>query len=239
MKVRNPRTGEFDYEFTPITSQELADKISAMREAQINWYAESLKYRIDTLKLWKLSVEGQKESLYEALATDTGRKAETTIEIDFFFKSIDQWCELTPLFFVKSEKKQTSISSIEEETILVPLALISVISPATFPLLYAVIDAIPALLAGCAVIVKPSELTPRFTDFLINSLEEFPHLESVFSFILGDSTTAITLTQLSDKVCFTGARQTAKEILRIASDNLLPVDVELNGKNMAIVSETA
>ncbi len=70
----------------------------------------------------------------------------------------------------------------DAQTQLVPYGLVGVISPWNFPFLLSMLDTIPALLAGCAVMVKPSEVTPRFVAPLMASLPEFPELASVLCF---------------------------------------------------------
>jgi succinate-semialdehyde dehydrogenase/glutarate-semialdehyde dehydrogenase len=239
MKVRNPRTGMFDYEIFPLEPDELADKVAAMRDAQIDWKNKGLSYRIDSLKSWKTVLTEQKELLIETLTIDTGRKSETILEVEFLLNSIDHWCDLATVFFVKSEKEKSSVSTIDSESEKYSYGLIGIISPATFPLFYAIFDAIPALLSGCSVILKPDRLTPRFSEVLVNSLVELSQFESVFGFINGGLDVELELTKLCDKVHFTGDRNTAKEILKVANDNLLPIHLALGGKSVAIVSETA
>lgn len=239
MNVKNPRTGEFDYEIFPLSNEELKNIIIDLREAQGEWKNQTLQFRIDTLKAWQKALEEQKESLIEALTIDTGRKLETLIEVDFLLNSVDEWCDLAKVFFENPVKEVSTIPSLNKEIQFVPYQVIGMVTPSTFPLFYAILDAIPALLSGCAVIVKPSELTPRFTEVLVNSFTELPQIGDIFSFINGGAETVLELTKLCDKICFTGANNSAKDILRVANESLNPVDLELGGKNIAIVSETA
>ncbi|PWK25143.1 aldehyde dehydrogenase (NAD+) [Arcicella aurantiaca] len=239
MNVRNPRTGEFDYEIFPLSLEELESKIYELRQAQDEWQNQTLDFRIETLRAWKNTLEEQKELLIEALTIDTGRNLETQIEVDFLLNSIDQWCDLAKIFFEKPVLGVSSITSLNKEVQFVPYRVIGIVSPSTFPLFYAVLDTIPALLSGCSVIVKPSELTPRFTEVLINSFAELPQMIEVLSFTHGDAETVIGLTKLCDKICFTGAKNSAKDILNVANESLNPVDLELGGKNIAIVTESA
>jgi succinate-semialdehyde dehydrogenase/glutarate-semialdehyde dehydrogenase len=239
MNVRNPRTGEFDYEIFPLSPEELESKIYELRQAQDEWRNQTLDFRIETLKAWKNALEEQKEALIEALTIDTGRNLETQIEVDFLLNSIDQWCDLAKVFFEKPVLGVSSISSLNKEVQFVPYRVIGIVSPSTFPLFYAILDTIPALLSGCCVIVKPSEFTPRFTEVLTNSFAELPQMIEVLSFTHGGAETVLGLTKLCDKICFTGAKKSAKDILNVANESLNPVDLELGGKNIAIVTESA
>lgn len=74
--------------------------------------------------------------------------------------------------------KPTAQPTITTTTKLVPYPLIGVIAPWNFPLTLALIDAIPALMAGCAVMIKPSEVTPRFIRPLAETIASVPGLTS-------------------------------------------------------------
>jgi len=69
---------------------------------------------------------------------------------------------------------------------LVPYPLVGSISPWNFPVALSLIDAVPALLAGCAVFVKPSEVTPRFVLPLKETVAAVPELARVFAIEAGD-----------------------------------------------------
>ena len=71
-------------------------------------------------------------------------------------------------------------------------------------------DAIPALFAGCAVIIKPSEITPRFVRPMMETVRAVPELANILTFVTGDGKTGQQIIDLVDIVCFTGA------LLRVA-----------------------
>src|SRR5690606_38902084 len=76
---------------------------------------------------------------------------------------------------------------------LVPYPLVGVISPWNFPFALSFIDAIPALLAGCAVIIKPSEVTPRFVEPLRQVIDSVPEVARVLGFVQGGGATGAQL----------------------------------------------
>jgi succinate-semialdehyde dehydrogenase / glutarate-semialdehyde dehydrogenase len=239
MQIRNPRTGEYDYEIFPLTNQVLKEKTNAMRIAQQAWKENGIEFRIKALQAWKEVVEEHKDELIEALCTDTGRKWETVLEADLVASSIDRWSKISRDFFASPERKTSSIPFLEIEQDLEPYSLVGVISPWNFPLLLSLIDTIPALLAGCSVIVKPSEVTPRFIKVIEKTIEQVPELQDILCYVEGAGETGAELCKLTDLICFTGSTATGRKVYQAACDNFIPVFLELGGKDAVIVTESA
>lgn len=239
MLVRNPRNGQYDYEIYPPKFEDIQSICLILRKNQQNWAESSVDYRIEVLQKWKNSVEQHKKELIEAISIDTGRIHESKLEAEIVGTSIDRWCRIAKEFFVESQWKKTSIPFISIEQDLVPYPLIGVISPWNFPLLLSLIDTIPALVAGCAVIVKPSEITPRFIQVLEKTIEAVPELRGVLKYIEGAGETGSQLLDLCDLICFTGSTATGRKVYDKASKNFIPVFLELGGKDAALVFEDA
>ncbi|MCY6492699.1 aldehyde dehydrogenase family protein [Leptolyngbya sp. GGD] len=232
--VRNPRTGEIDYWITP---PKLSEECDRLRMAQPAW-AESLEQRISALQQWKQSIQTHREALLTALVADTGRFGVSVLEIDSVLSSLDRWCKLAPELLQEIEKP-TAIPFIHLKQDSVPYPLVGVISPWNFPFLLAMIDTIPALLAGCAVIVKPSEIAPRFIQPLLKTLDEVPKLREIFTVIEGAGETGAALIEQVDLVCFTGSVKTGRIVAEAAAKQFIPAFLELGGKDPAIVLKSA
>ncbi len=239
MKIKNPRTGQYYYEIFPPTFEELKDKTNFMRESQEVWKELGIEHRIKALQAWKEVVNEHKEELIDALCMDTGRKWETILEVDLVASSIERWSNISRDFFSIIERKTSSIPFLEIEQGYEPYSLVGVISPWNFPLLLSLIDTIPALLAGCAVIVKPSEITPRFIEVLQKTINHIPDLLGILNYVEGGGETGADLCKLTDIVCFTGSTETGKKVYQAACDNFIPIFLELGGKDAVIVTETA
>ncbi len=238
IEIRNPRTGKFDYVILPPSPRLLVHKCNRARRAQINWQNIGIETRIDALLEWKQAIVRRREQLTEALVCDTGRLSTSVFEIDSFLTSIDRWCRLAP-DLLEPSAKNTTIPFVSLQQASVPYPLVGVISPWNFPLLLATIDTIPALLAGCAVIVKPSEIAPRFVAPLITALNTVPDLRDVLSFAEGTGETGATLIENVDLVCFTGSVATGRKVAEAAARRFIPAFLELGGKDPAIVLESA
>jgi succinate-semialdehyde dehydrogenase / glutarate-semialdehyde dehydrogenase len=238
IEVRNPRTGKRDHVIVPPPGNLLEEQGIRLRQAQIHWQHIGVEGRIEALKHWKQAILSQRERLTKALVNDTGRLSISVLEIDSFLSSIDRWCGLAPALLQESEKG-TSIPFIHLKQTAVPYPLVGVISPWNFPLLLSTIDAIPALLAGCAVIIKPSEIASRFVAPLTAAIDIVPVLRDVLTFIEGGGDTGATLIECVDLICFTGSVATGRKVSEAAAKRFIPAFLELGGKDPAIVLSSA
>jgi aldehyde dehydrogenase (NAD+) len=238
IEVRNPRTGKFDYVIIPPPPRLLAQQCNRARRAQTRWCQLGIESRIAALQEWKQAILSERQQLTEALVNDTGRLSISILEIDSFLASIDRWCDLAPDLLQESAKN-TSIPFIALQQTSVPYSLVGVISPWNFPLLLSMIDTIPALLAGCAVIVKPSEIAPRFVAPLLIALNNVPNLRDVLIFLEGAGETGAALIDYVDVICFTGSVVTGRKVAEAAAKRFIPAFLELGGKDPAIVLESA
>ncbi|WP_392534128.1 aldehyde dehydrogenase family protein [Nostoc sp. C117] len=238
IEVRNPRTGKFDYVIIPPPPRLLVQQCKRTRRAQVSWQQLGIEGRIEALQQWKKAILSERDRLTEALLNDTGRLSISILEIDSFLSSIDRWCRLAPDLLQESAKN-TAIPFIALQQTSVPYPLVGIISPWNFPLLLSTIDTIPALLAGCAVIVKPSEIAPRFVAPLITALNAVPKLRDVLTFVEGAAETGAALIENVDLVCFTGSVATGRKVAEAAAKRFIPAFLELGGKDPAIVLKSA
>lgn len=239
IEVRNPRNGKFDYVIIPPPERLLVQKCNRLRRGQKNWQEIGLEIRIAALQEWKQALISTKDKLSDALVADTGRWAVSQLEIDSFLASIDYWCEVAPKILRSHRRQRTSVRFIQLEQTEVPYQLVGVISPWSFPLMLSTMDTIPALVAGSAVIVKPSEITPRFMTPLLTALNTVPILRDVLNFVEGGRDTGSVLIECVDFLCFTGNASTGLEVATSANKQFIPACLELGGKNPAIILESA
>jgi succinate-semialdehyde dehydrogenase / glutarate-semialdehyde dehydrogenase len=237
IEVRNPRTGLVDYRFAPPADLETA--CASARASQISWESNGVKYRSAAFASLHASLLKHRASIQDALVADTGRLTESVLEFDATLGMLTRWSSLGEDLLAEPHHRPASIPGFEIGQGFRPYPLVAVISPWNFPLLLACIDAIPALIAGCSVIVKPSEVTPRFVEPLQAAIAEVPELAGVLTFIQGDGETGRQLIALSDLVCFTGSVATGRAVARQAAELFIPAFLELGGKDPAIVTADA
>jgi acyl-CoA reductase-like NAD-dependent aldehyde dehydrogenase len=240
LDVVNPRTGEVDYQVPAISAEAVADAAADLRRAQPAWDAAGIEQRCRVLGLWAEAIAEGREAIGEALATDTGRRSFAHFEVQKALDFIAYWRERAPTLMQSYAGGQSQqIPSVSYRHRAVPYPVVGIISPWNVPLVLALIDAIPALAAGCAVLLKPSEVTPRFAAPLAESLAAVPELAAVFRIVTGGPDTGAAVVDSADAICFTGSIATGRKVGEHAARRFIPAFLELGGKDPAIVTATA
>jgi betaine-aldehyde dehydrogenase len=116
-----------------------------------------------------------------------------------------------------------------------PYPVVGVICPWNFPILIALADAVPALLAGAAVAIKPSELAPLATREIVRGWREDLGAPGVLECLTGARDTGAALVDEADYIQFTGSTSTGRNVARRATERLIPCSLELGGKDAMIV----
>lgn len=231
----NPRGGD-GYRFRAADRAEVEAAARRLRGAQPDWAARSVDDRLAALGHWQAALRTRRGDIVAALSEDTGRALLSEAEIDGILNRIDYWRRHAPALLGKrSTGTSTSVPSVYFEHRLDPLGLVAVVSPWNFPLLLMLIDAVPALAAGCAVLGKPSEHTPRFVEPLMDSARAVPELSAVFDCARGGPETGAAAVEIADAVCFTGSVATGRKVGARAGERLIPAFLELGGKDPLLV----
>jgi succinate-semialdehyde dehydrogenase/glutarate-semialdehyde dehydrogenase len=238
-EVRNPRSGEVDYRFHAPAPDELTATLSELRAAQRDWLAMGLAARIDVLQRWRAEFAQRQEEIIRALAADTGRYLIATSEVRSVLGMVDRWSAAVPNLAQEQQMQSATLPQISYRSQYVPYSLVGIISPWNFPVSLCFIDAIPALLAGCAVFIKPSEVTPRFVEPAMRAIEAVPELAKVWAIQPGGRATGEALVAASDVVCFTGSVATGRQVAENAARHFIPSFLELGGNDPLIITASA
>ena len=241
LAVANPRTGIDDYRIEPLDSTAVAALAIRLRAAQPDWAALSLAARLEALGAFFTALDGHADAIMATLSQDTGRRAIARVELDGIKTMLACWSRDAPGLVngVESQRMPTAVASITSSTLLHPYPLVGVISPWNCPLTLMLIDAIPALAAGCAVIVKPSEITPRFIRSLMQAIASVPALASVFAVIESDGDTGAALVDIVDFIAFAGSVATGRKVGESAARAFIPANLELGSKDPMLVLASA
>ena len=238
LPLRNPRTGLSDGELPITSAAEVAALGAGLRQAQLDWAERSIEERCARLNALADALVARRDGLLDALLADTGRWHESQIEVDGTVGAIRRWAQQAAACLTEKPAQQEAIPFIQSQQTWVPFAVVGVISPWNFPLMLTLIDAVPALAAGCSILAKPSEVTSRFVPLLRDALEE-AGLGEVFKLVTGAGATGQAVIEASDQICFTGSVATGRKVGEACARRFIPASLELGGKDPALVLSDA
>lgn len=238
LPLRNPRTGLSDGELPITAASEVAALGAQLRQAQQAWAECSIEERCARLDALADALVARRDGFLDALLADTGRWHESQIEVDGTVGAIRRWAQQAAGCLAEKPAQQEAIPFIHSQQTWVPYAVVGVISPWNFPLMLTLIDAVPALAAGCSILAKPSEVTSRFVPLLRDALDE-AGLGEVFKLVTGAGATGQAVIEASDQICFTGSVATGRKVGEACARRFIPASLELGGKDPALVLSDA
>src|SRR5215218_6819113 len=201
----------------PVDSPErVAEVVSRVRASQTEW--ESIGFRgrrrwLERLRDWMLDNEAR---LADVMQEETGKvRAEADLEAPFLCGTINYYTEHASEFLAE-EAPTPHILPLKVKRLRIvyrPCPVAGVISPWNFPLILAFDDAIPALVAGCAVVIKPSEFTPLAAMEVLRGWKEEIGGPGVLEVVNGVGETGGALVDEVDFVQFTGSDRTGRLVL--------------------------
>lgn len=214
--------------------------IDQARNAAEQLRRTSLTERLAELEILQARIRDDQEMLVERIMAETG-KTRTDALVSEIMGSLDylHWLHGAAGKVLADEKAPTPIALMGKQSQIwhEPWGVVLVITPWNYPFHIALTALAPAFAAGNAVILKPSEHTPLKGVFeaLFDGL---PLLQSAVQIAYGDGEMAQTLIAgRPDRICFTGSARTGRRILAQAAPLLIPVDLELGGKDAMLVFE--
>lgn len=239
MNARNPLTGLEDYSFEVSSRADVQAACEAVRHAQPAWQALGAEGRATALRALGQAFEAHGAALYEALSADTGRRRIARIETDAVQGMIAHSIANAKTVLAPEPERPSVIPGIAGCRRLVPYPVVGVIAPWNFPVVLSMIDTIPALMAGCGVVLKPSEVTPRYIEPLRKIFDSVPAIAAVFRVVTGPGSTGADLVDLADAIVCTGSVRTGRIVAEHAARRFIPAFLELGGNDPVIVTRSA
>src|ERR1700704_213785 len=241
---RNPATGE-EIGRAPLTMPEdVARAVGRAREAQRAWSEQSFNQRGRLIMKARKIILQEMEQIALLISRETGKPVAEAISM-----------ELAPTLDLMQYFARKTASMLRPKRISVglyglmgrssyevykPLGVIGIVSPWNFPWATPLDEVVMALMAGNAVVLKPSELTP-LTGLKIKDVFRRAGLPyGLLQVVTGDGSTGAALVGAGvDKIMFTGSVATGKRVAEAAAKYLTPVVLELGGKDPMIVLDDA
>ncbi|OCP23600.1 MULTISPECIES: coniferyl aldehyde dehydrogenase [unclassified Ensifer] len=224
----------------PNPSFDMTALLAGQRSAFLRDGPPSFADRKDRLKRLRAAVLAHRRKVGEAISADFGHRShhETDImEIVGVIQTIDYLIRNLRRF-MKPERRHVGLfyrsgrAHVEYQ----PKGVIGVMAPWNYPFSLTIIPLATALAAGNRAMLKPSELTPRTSEVIRRMLEEILPTDEV-AVVLGGPDVGAAFSALPfDHLLFTGSTQVGRKVMKAASDNLVPLTLELGGKSPAIVA---
>jgi succinate-semialdehyde dehydrogenase/glutarate-semialdehyde dehydrogenase len=234
LRLRSPATlapvGEFDVE----GPEEVRAAVERGRKAQPEWAALSLGARATYLRRAVRVLLARQQDFLDVIVRETGKPETEALgaellascdALEFYAKNARRILEdrRVPVHLARTKRLRISYR---------PLGVVGIITPWNFPFVLSLNPTVQALVAGNAVVLKPSEVTP-FSGQLVEELFREAGLpEGVLQVLLGDGETGAALVDAGvDKISFTGSVATGRKVAEACARQLLPCTLELGGKD--------
>jgi acyl-CoA reductase-like NAD-dependent aldehyde dehydrogenase len=238
--VTCPATGQVVGRVPVTTSVEVEAVAARLRAAQPRWQQIGVDGRARWLDKWRDWLLDHTDELLTLLQLETGKSwGDTNIEMAGV-QLINYWVDNAAEFLADETVRPYGVANAAKKLTIAyePYPLVGMITPWNGPLSVPLIDIAPALMAGCAVLSKPSEFTPLVWRMAVDGWKQIG-APDVLDAVYGFGQTGAALVDLVDCVMFTGSVNTGRRIAVAAAQRLIPCSLELGGKDAMIVCADA
>jgi len=240
VEVRNPRTGEMLYSFLEISEADVKQMYDNAQKAFEIISSMSVRERLDEIDKIKQYIINHREEIAHFITKETGKSITDALILELF-PAADQidYYQKNAEKILKDQKVPTPIILIGKKSKIVyePLGIILIISPWNYPFHLSFVPFVCAFIAGNSVIIKPSRLTP-LKGLYEKIIEESGFMKNALQIAYASRKTANLLIEKKPaKIHFTGSVDVGKTIMKQAAEHLIPVELELGGKDPMVVFE--
>jgi acyl-CoA reductase-like NAD-dependent aldehyde dehydrogenase len=239
IEVENPATGAVIRTVPACSPEEVRALAVRAREAQPAWEALGFEGRGRVLRRAQKWLLDNADRVVETIVSETGKTYEDAqlAELNYAASAFGFWAKHAP-GYLADERVRSANPFVAGRKLVVryaPLGVVGVIGPWNYPLSNSFGDCIPALAAGNAVILKPSEVTPLTSLLMAEGMRACGLPDGVYQVATGAAETGQAVIDEVDMVMFTGSTATGKKVMERAARTLTPVSLELGGKDPMIV----
>jgi acyl-CoA reductase-like NAD-dependent aldehyde dehydrogenase len=239
--ILNPATGDVAGEVHWTDPADIPRITARLAQAQRDWEKRGPKGRAKVLARFAVWLGDHRDEIENLLVKETGKSRSDAAQevpllliiLSYLIKTMEK--ALAP------ETKGAPLPALAVKKITVhyrPRPVVGIIAPWNFPVANAMMDALGALAAGCAVLLKPSERTPLTAEVLVRGWRE-SGAPDVFALAQGAREVSEAVVDNSDFIQFTGSSATGRKVMERAARRLTPVSLELGGKDPMIVLDDA
>ena len=239
--IRNPATGAVAGKVRWTDPADVPRIAAGLREAQKQWEARGAKGRAKVMARYAVWIGEHRDEIETLLIKETGKSATDAAQEVPLLIMIASYYIKTMEKALAPETRPASLPFLAIKKVEVhyrPRPVVGIIAPWNYPVANALMDAIGALAAGCAVLLKPSERTPLTAELLLRGWLDSGAPE-VLALAQGAREVSEAVIDNSDFIQFTGSSATGAKVMERAARRLTPVSLELGGKDPMIVLEDA
>lgn len=243
-QLTSPVTMEPIGELVCANTDDVRTAVAKAREAQKAWGELTIEQRADYIKKAAQIILKRQDEICETVIRETGKVPADALSMEVFsvVDAMTYYAKHAKKFLKTEKRKVPGIVGLGKKMKIVykPLGVVGVIVPWNGPFVLAANPAAQALLAGNAVVLKGSEVTPYSSKLLEDIYREAGLPDGVLQVLMGDGQTGADLVESGvDKVSFTGSVRTGKLVAESCARQLIPVTLELGGKDAMIVCADA
>lgn len=239
---RNPATLEELGRFRISSPADVDAAVAQARAAQPAWGALPVRERARYILRARGALLDRQEEIMRIISDETGKPPFEALTTEVFpIAELMSYYAARTDTILREERFSLAVFRNKRSAIFhEPLGVVGLISPWNFPFSIPAGGIVMALMAGNAVVVKPSELTPLVGDAIRRLFAVIGLPDGLLEILPGNASTGAALVDSQvDKIFFTGSVRTGKKIAETAARRLLPVVLELGGKDPMIVCEDA
>jgi succinate-semialdehyde dehydrogenase/glutarate-semialdehyde dehydrogenase len=240
----NPATGEILREFDSAADSSVHAAVARARSAQARWNELGARRRVAVLREFQRLLHARKSDVAALITREAGKPhVEALLTEVLVVLDAARFCMENAFDFLREQPVPHGNLAMKTKTgriLREPQGVIGIISPWNYPFSIPATESLSALVTGNAVVLKPSELTSLNALELASLLHEAGVPKDVFQVVVGDGAAGSALLNSEiDKLVFTGSLVTGKGIAQAAAARLLPVVLELGGKDPMLVLDDA
>ena len=232
LEVLNPATEQVVGRVPSCGKEELDSAVAAARRAFTQWKKTTAEERQQVVQGIAAAIKENADELYRLLTSEQGKPHAQAQQEIYGAAGLAAAQSTLTLDDVINQDDDTHLS----RTRRVPVGVVGGIVPWNFPIMMAIQKIVPALVAGCTIVLKPSPFTPLTTLRVAELIKDVVPAGTV-NIITGEDTLGPLITEHPDidKITFTGSTATGKKIMEGASGDLKRITLELGGNDASIV----
>ncbi len=240
LTITNPATGEPVGSVAVSTPEDVENAAARARRVQPAWEELGMRKRRRVLERFHDLLFERQDEIFDTIQRESGKTRREALGEMLIVAGTARYYIAHGEEHLKEESHAGASPFITGARVVHrPHGLVGFITPWNYPFILSVGDALPALLAGNAVLVKPSELTPLSAELACDLLLESGLHEDLFQLVHGGGEVGGELISQVHYVGFTGSAATGRKVGVAAAERLIPCSLELGGKNPMIVLDGA